>query len=94
MLTEDVQRVAVFLILKEYVPAEETLKVSPVELLDHKYASLVPRVADVLNIVLVPAQIELSAVEITGVAGIGFSVTTTELDTNDVQPLVFIVLTV
>ncbi len=78
LLTAEVQPVDAFLILKEYVPAAFTESVLSVELLLHKYCSLVPNVAVVVNIVLPPVQIAV-APAIVGVVGKALIVIATAL---------------
>ncbi len=91
LLTEEVQPVAVFKILKEYVPAAETESVLADELSLHRYTSSVPKVAVVVKEVLLPAQIDVAPVMV-GEVGDVFTETLIA-DAEEVQPVtVFLIL--
>ncbi len=78
LLIAEVQPVTVFLILNEYVPAAVTVRVLKLELLLHRYCSLVPNEYVVVKTVLPPVQIAV-APAIVGVVGKALIVIATAL---------------
>jgi len=60
LLAAEVQLVLVFRILKVYVPAVETVRVLPLELSLHRYLWFPDIVVEVVNVVLLPEQIEVA----------------------------------